>query len=205
MHTAKLGDRVRVQYSRIDKLNPARLLSPKVLEFTTGSGDLMPGLSSGDHPARSGGAFVLDIDHIRAELNELPFKDGKREVLLGRISEMFVEESEQSIADHLRKYEGELRNHMLILSRHEDDRNALFVVQKLRWLALDFSWMAEATNWVSKITVVVLQMILPGLAGLWLDNRLGTGFLALLGFALGVPLGIRHLIAMTKSNRNDIE
>jgi hypothetical protein len=65
--------------------------------------------------------------------------------------------------------------------------------------------MAEATNWVSKITVVALEMILPGLAGLWLDNRLGTGFLALLGLALGVPLGIRLLLAMTKSKRNDIE
>ena len=47
MHTAKLGDRVRVQYSRIDKLNRARLLSPQVLEFTAGSRDVMPGLSSG--------------------------------------------------------------------------------------------------------------------------------------------------------------
>jgi hypothetical protein len=144
---------------------------------------------------------VLDIEHIRSELNELPFRDGKREVLLGKISEMFVEESEQSIADHLREYEKELRNHTLVLSRHEDDRDSLFVVQELRSLALDLSWMAEATNWVSKITVVALEMILPGLAGLWLDNRLGTGFLALLGFVLGVPLGIRHLIAMTKSKR----
>ena len=152
-----------------------------------------------------GGAFVLDIDHIRAELNELPFKHGKREVFLGKVSEMFAEESEQSIADHLREYERKLGNHTLILSRHEDDRDALFVVQKLRSLALDFSWMAEATTWVSRITVVALEMILPGLAGLWLDNRLGTGFLALLGFALGVPLGIRHLMAMTKTKRNDIE
>jgi hypothetical protein len=149
--------------------------------------------------------FVLDIDHIRAELNELPFKDGKREVFLGKISEILDEESELSITDHLRKYEKELRSHTLILFRHEGDQDSLFVVQKLRSLALDFSWMAEATNWVSKITVVALEMILPGLAGMWLDNRLGTGFLALLGFALGVALGIRHLIAMTKSRRNDIE
>ena len=65
--------------------------------------------------------------------------------------------------------------------------------------------MAEAMNWVSKITAVALEMILPGLAGLWLDNQLGTRFLALLGFALGVPLGMWHLIAMTKSKRNEIE
>lgn len=47
MHSAKFGDRVRVQYSRIDKLNPARTFSPTVLEFTAGSGEVMPGLSSG--------------------------------------------------------------------------------------------------------------------------------------------------------------
>lgn len=142
---------------------------------------------------------MIDIDHIRAELNELPFKNGKREVYVGTISEMFGDESEQAIADHLRQFEKELRHHTLILSRHEVDRDALFVGQELRSLAPDFSWMAEATNWISRITTVTLEMILPGLAGLWLDKRLGTGFLALLGFALGVALGIRHLIAMTKS------
>ena len=145
---------------------------------------------------------MLDIDQIREELNELPFRDGKREVFVGRISEMFAEDSEQAITEHLGHFEQELRSHTLILTRHED---ALFVVQKLRALALDFSWMAEAMNWVSKITTVALEMVLPGLAGLWLDNQLETRFLALLGFALGVPLGMWHLIAMTKSKRNDIE
>jgi hypothetical protein len=33
---------------------------------------------------------------------------------------------------------------------------------------------------------------------------LGTRFLSLTGFALGVPLGMWHLIAMTKSKRNDL-
>jgi hypothetical protein len=42
--------------------------------------------------------FVLDINHIREELNELPFRDGKREVLVGRMSEMFEGKSEQAIA-----------------------------------------------------------------------------------------------------------
>ena len=53
--------------------------------------------------------FVLDIGHIREELNELPFRDGKREVFVGRISEMFEEESEQAIAKHLGQFEQELR------------------------------------------------------------------------------------------------
>jgi hypothetical protein len=48
-------------------------------------------------------------------------------------------------------------------------------------------------------------MLLPGLAGLWLDSQLETRFLTLLGFALGVPLAMWHLIAMTKIKRNDLE
>ena len=144
---------------------------------------------------------MFDIAHIREELNELPFRDGKREVFVGRVSEVFEAESEETITDHLGQFEQELRNHTLILSRHEDDRDALFVVQELRTRAPDLSWMAEATNWVSKITTVALEMVLPGLAGLWLDNLLETRVLSLLGFALGVPLGIWHLIAMTKNDR----
>ena len=148
---------------------------------------------------------MLDINQIREELNELPFRDGRREVFVGRISEMFAEEGEQAIAEHLGQFEQELRSHTLILTRHEEDRDALFVVQELRTLAPDFSWMAEAMNWVSKITTVALEMVLPGLAGSWLDNQLETRFLALLGFVLGISLGMWHLIAMTKSKRNDLE
>ncbi len=33
--------------------------------------------------------FVLDINDIREKLDELTFRDGKREVFIGRISEMF--------------------------------------------------------------------------------------------------------------------
>ena len=149
--------------------------------------------------------FMFDIAHIREELNALPFRDGKREVFVGRVSEVFEAESEETITDQLGQFEQELRNHTLILTRHEDDRDALFVVQELRTLSPDFSWMAEATNWVSKITTVALEMVLPGLAGLWLDNQLDTRFLTLLGFACGVPLGMWHLIAMTKGTRTDIE
>ena len=118
---------------------------------------------------------------------------------------MFEKESEQAIAEHLGQFEQELRSHTLILTRHEDDQDALFVVQELRALAPDFSWIAEAMNWVSKITIVALEMVLPGLAGLWLDNQLETRFLTMLGFGLGVPFGVWHLIVMTKSKRNDIE
>ena len=54
-------------------------------------------------------------------------------------------------------------------------------------------------EWVSQITTVVAEMVLPGLAGQWLDRRWGTDFLTLVGFALGLTVGIWHLIAMTRS------
>jgi len=53
-------------------------------------------------------------------------------------------------------------------------------------------------EWVSQITTVVAEMVLPGLAGTWLDHRWGTKFLTLVGFALGLTVGIWHLIAMTR-------
>lgn len=58
---------------------------------------------------------------------------------------------------------------------------------------------AVAMEWVSRITTVALEMVLPGLGGVWLDKRWGTGFIGLLGFALGVSLGIWHLLQMTRT------
>jgi hypothetical protein len=62
---------------------------------------------------------------------------------------------------------------------------------------------AEAMEWVSRIAAVALMMVLPGLGGQWLDGRLGTKFVGLLGFALGVTSGIAYLVMMTKSPRPD--
>jgi uncharacterized protein YqgC (DUF456 family) len=52
--------------------------------------------------------------------------------------------------------------------------------------------------WVSRILAVVMVMVLPGLAGQWLDKRWGTGFLGIVGFALGLVSGIAYLLIMTK-------
>ena len=58
---------------------------------------------------------------------------------------------------------------------------------------------AIAMQWVSRITTVALEMVLPGLAGLWLDGRWGTSpLLGLVGFGLGMTLGIYHLVQMTR-------
>ena len=62
--------------------------------------------------------------------------------------------------------------------------------------------MAAAMEWVSRIFAVALEMVLPGLAGIWLDEKLGTGFLVLVGFGLGIALAIWHLLAMSKRTTN---
>lgn len=49
MHTAKLGDRVRIQYSRVPRPGTPSSKPPaqKVLEFIVGGNKVMPGLSLG--------------------------------------------------------------------------------------------------------------------------------------------------------------
>ncbi|MFV1965276.1 MAG: hypothetical protein ACC628_07610 [Pirellulaceae bacterium] len=59
--------------------------------------------------------------------------------------------------------------------------------------------MAEALDWVSRIMAVTLVMLLPGLGGHWVDKRLGTEFLVLVGFALGLTVGVAYLIWMTQT------
>ena len=61
--------------------------------------------------------------------------------------------------------------------------------------------MAVAMEWVSRITTISLEMVLPGIAGQWLDQKWGTSFLALAGFALGLTTGIWHLLAISKESQ----
>lgn len=64
----------------------------------------------------------------------------------------------------------------------------------------DRSAVAIAYQWASRIMLVALEMVLPGLAGHWLDRRLGTVVLFLLiGLALGCTGAVVHLIQMTRS------
>ena len=58
--------------------------------------------------------------------------------------------------------------------------------------------MASAMEWVAKITTVSLEMVLPGVGGHYLDMWLGTRFLSLLGFVMGMAVGILHLVQMTR-------
>jgi hypothetical protein len=50
--------------------------------------------------------------------------------------------------------------------------------------------------------VVSLEMVLPGLAGYWLDQQLGTAVVFMLfGFALGGTAAVMHLIRMTRRDQ----
>jgi hypothetical protein len=57
--------------------------------------------------------------------------------------------------------------------------------------------MAVAMEWVSRITTVSLEMVIPGVVGWFIDRALGTGFIiAIVGFGLGLVGGMYHLIVM---------
>jgi hypothetical protein len=58
-----------------------------------------------------------------------------------------------------------------------------------------------AAQWTSHITTVSFEMILPGLAGLWVDGKLGTVCVfTLLGFGLGMTVGLMHLLRLTSND-----
>ena len=48
----------------------------------------------------------------------------------------------------------------------------------------------EAMVWVSRIMAIGLTMFLPGVAGGWLDVRLGTSFLGPLGIVAGLGVAL---------------
>lgn len=58
--------------------------------------------------------------------------------------------------------------------------------------------MAQALIWVSRITTVGLEMVLPALAGGWLDRRFNTSFWTPVGLVFGVVAGFWHLLVMTR-------
>jgi hypothetical protein len=63
----------------------------------------------------------------------------------------------------------------------------------------DLSPLALAMQWVSKITAIAMEMALPGLAGYWIDQRLGTKIVfLLLGMILGFAIGFWQLIKLAK-------
>ena len=58
---------------------------------------------------------------------------------------------------------------------------------------------AAAIAWVSRITTIALAMVAPGVVGGWLDKRLGTTWLGLVGLAIGLAGGLALLVNLTKN------
>lgn len=60
--------------------------------------------------------------------------------------------------------------------------------------------MAKAVAWSSEAISIAVEMVVPGLVGLWIDRKLGTVLVFLvLGVALGMTLALFHLVRLTKS------
>lgn len=146
---------------------------------------------------------LFDIFEIRAQLNEAVFRSGKRTICIGSISELSAELQPEQIERELRQLETELKQQDLVLERTGDDCDELCVTQQLRHREIDPIWMSRAIHAVSVITTAALEMVVPIVAGMWLDQRLGTRFLGLMGMLVGVPLGIWHLVKLTKPSQQD--
>ncbi|MFV2065704.1 MAG: AtpZ/AtpI family protein [Pirellulales bacterium] len=70
----------------------------------------------------------------------------------------------------------------------------------------DRSLYAVASQWVSRVMTVSLEMVVPGLIGLWLDGRIGsTPLFTLAGFGLGITTAIWHLLQMTAEKQDGRE
>ena len=57
---------------------------------------------------------------------------------------------------------------------------------------------AAAMEWVAKITTVGMEMVLPAVAGRYLDKYLQTGYWVVVGLVVGGALGFWHLMRMTR-------
>jgi hypothetical protein len=61
-----------------------------------------------------------------------------------------------------------------------------------------------AYQWAARIISLAIEMVVPGLVGLWADNRLGTKVLfTLLGFGAGMTFAGWQLIKMTARLQRD--
>jgi F0F1-type ATP synthase assembly protein I len=68
----------------------------------------------------------------------------------------------------------------------------------------DRSKVARAYDWASRIILVALEMVLPGLGGYWIDNRLGTVCLFLvIGLTAGSIGGVWHLVRLARQSSRD--
>ncbi len=140
----------------------------------------------------------LDLASVRERLNELTFEHGTRKLYIGLISDLFIDHTPDEVTRELNRLREQLADHDLTLEHSSDLPDQLVVVQQLKRRPEDPHAIARGMQWVARITTVALEMVVPAVIGGWLDNRFGTSMLALVGLLIGVPLGLWHLIKMTK-------
>lgn len=63
----------------------------------------------------------------------------------------------------------------------------------------------DSSAWIGRIFAVMLFMIGPGVAGMWLDKQFGTRFLAVIGIVLGMVLGTAALLVLVNVKRPSLE
>lgn len=61
--------------------------------------------------------------------------------------------------------------------------------------------MVSAMAWVSQITTIGLEMVLPAMLGFWLDGRWGTTpGLTITGAVLGFIVSMNHLLQIARAH-----
>ena len=64
----------------------------------------------------------------------------------------------------------------------------------------DRSPVAAAFAWASRITTIAIGMVVPGIAGFWVDHKVGTLVLfTILGCGIGVSLGVWQLVRLANA------
>lgn len=63
----------------------------------------------------------------------------------------------------------------------------------------------DSSAWIGRIFAIMLFMVGPGVAGLWLDKQLGTRFLAAIGIVIGMVLGTTALLVLVNVKRPALE
>jgi Na+/proline symporter len=59
----------------------------------------------------------------------------------------------------------------------------------------------EAMTWAARIIAIGVAMFLPAVAGGWLDDRIGTSFLAPLGLIAGFVVGLTWLVQLSSRRK----
>ena len=140
----------------------------------------------------------LNMAAVREQLNQLRFTEGERRLPIGHVTDLFANRSPEEVAAGIERVRTELANHDLTLEQSAGASDQLLIVQQLKHRPSDVNAMARAMQWVSRITTIALEMVVPAVAGTWLDHQFETNFLVVVGLVIGVPLGLWHLVQMTK-------